>query len=230
MKKLLEYQKLHTFLKNGAVFIADSHYRHSNETLYTLLTELNKTPPSQLFLVGDIFQLLLDFPYLIEYNKKVIEIINSLAKKTEVYYFEGNHDFCLENVFSKDVILFKELKKDGICINHGDIYLDDKFYKFYVKIIRKKWFMKFINIVSFNFINNWMFKKILSKNIRCDKMDSFEKLAKMKINLYKNCQLIIEGHYHQNKRYKNYLNLPALYCQKSYLKYENGQFIKIKVK
>ncbi len=220
---------MHTFLKNGAVFIADSHYKHSDETLYNLLVELEKTPPSQLFLVGDIFQLLLDFPYLIEYNKKVIEIINLLAKKTEVYYFEGNHDFCLQRVFSKDVVLLKELKKDGICINHGDIYLDDRFYKFYVKIIRKKWFMKFINIISFNFVNKWIFKKILSKNIRCDEMDSFEKLAKMKIKFYKNCRLIIEGHYHQNKRYKNYLNLPSLYCQKSYLMYENKQFREIKV-
>jgi UDP-2,3-diacylglucosamine hydrolase len=221
---------LHTFLKNGAVFIADSHYYHSNETLYTLLVEFEKTPPSQLFLVGDIFQLLLDFPYLIEYNKKVIDLINSIAKKCEVYYFEGNHDFCLDGIFSKDVVLLKELKKNGICINHGDIYLNDKLYKFYTKIIRKKWFIKFINIASFNFINNWLFKKIITKNIRCDRMDSFEKLAKIKIKLYKNCKFIIEGHYHQNMIYNNYINLPSLYCQNSYLRYENKEFIEIKVK
>jgi UDP-2,3-diacylglucosamine hydrolase len=190
---------LHTFLKNGAVFIADSHYSHSNETLYKILIEFEKTPPPQLFLVGDIFQLLLNFPFLINYNKKVIELINSISKKCEVYYFEGNHDFCLEGVFDKEVILLKELKKNGICINHGDIYLNDNFYKFYVKIIRNKRFMKFINLISLNFLNNWLFKKVLSKKIRCDKMNSFEKLAKMKIKLYKNCRLIIEGHYHQNK-------------------------------
>jgi UDP-2,3-diacylglucosamine hydrolase len=229
MMKPQEYQILHTFLKNGAVFIADAHYSHTNEILCDVLNQLNKTPPSQLFLVGDIFQLLLDFPYLIEYNKKVINLINSLAKKTEVYYFEGNHDFCLEGIFDKKVILLKELKKNGICINHGDIYLEDKFYKFYVKIIRKKWIMKFINIVSFNFMNNWLFKKILSKNISCDKID-FKKLAKMKIKLYKNCKFIIEGHYHQNKRYKNYLNLPSLYCQNSYFKYKDGYFNLIRVK
>jgi len=221
---------LHTFLKNGAVFIADAHYRHSDETLYDVLVQLNKTPPSQLFLVGDIFQLLLDFPYLIEYNKKIINLINSISEKSEVYYFEGNHDFCLEDVFDKNVILLKEIKKDKICINHGDIYVKDKLYKLYVKIIRQKWFMKFINIISFNFINNWMFKKILSKNIKCNKINSFEELAKMKIMLYDDCKLIIEGHYHQNKRYKDYLNLPSLYCQKSYLKYENKRFMEVKVK
>jgi UDP-2,3-diacylglucosamine hydrolase len=78
---------LHTFLKNGAVFIADAHYSHSNETLYNVLINLNKTPPSQLFLVGDIFQLLLNFPYLIEYNKKVITLINSISKKNRSLLF-----------------------------------------------------------------------------------------------------------------------------------------------
>jgi UDP-2,3-diacylglucosamine hydrolase len=221
---------LHTFLKNGAVFIADSHYSHKNETLYSLLLKFDRNPPSQLFLVGDIFQLLLNFPYLIEYNKKVITLINSISKKTEVYYFEGNHDFCLDDIFEKSVILLKKLKKDKVCINHGDIYTEDKFYIFYSKIIRQMWFMKFINIVSFNFINNWLFKKFLSKKVRCDEMDNFEELAKMKIGLYKECELIIEGHYHQNSIYKNYINLPSLYCQKSYLRYENKQFIEIKVK
>ena len=220
---------MHTFLKDGAVFIADAHYKKENEILYYLLLDLNDSPPPQLFLVGDIFHLLLDFPYLIEYNKKVIKLINEISKKTEVYYFEGNHDFCLDGIFYDSVILIKEIKKDGICINHGDLYLDDKFYIFYSKIIRKKKFMKFINIVTFNFINNWLFKLILSKKVRCDKMKEFDKLAKMKIDLYKDCRLIIEGHYHQNERYENYLNLPSLYCQKAYLMYKKKQFIEIKL-
>jgi len=220
---------LHTFLKDGAIFIADAHYKKEDKRLYYLLLELNSSPPPQLFLVGDIFHLLLDFPYLIEYNKKVINLINELSKKTEVYYFEGNHDFCLDGIFEKSVILLKDLKKDGICINHGDIYLDDKFYLFYSKIIRKKKFMKFINIITFNFINNWLFKLILSKKVKCEKMNNFEELAKMKVNLYKSCKLIVEGHYHQNKKYKNYINLPSLYCQNSYLIFQNGVFKEIKI-
>jgi len=90
--------------------------------------------------------------------------------------------------------------------------------------------MNFVNIISFNFINNWLFKLILSKKIRCDKMKEFIELAKMKINLYKDCRLIIEGHYHQNERYKHYINLPSLFCQNSYLKYQNGNFVEISIK
>jgi len=134
---------LHTFLKNGAVFIADAHYKKDDERLYYLLLELNSSPPPQFFLVGDIFHLLLDFPYLIEYNKKVIELINKISQKTEVYYFEGNHDFCLDGVFDKNVILLKELKKDRICINHGDLYLDDKYkFHFFLNLLTKLHFLQ----------------------------------------------------------------------------------------
>ncbi len=222
-----EYLKSPTFLKNGAVFIADSHYSKKNEDLYYLLLKLKNQNIPQIFLVGDIFHLLLDFKYLREYNKKVIKLIDEIALNKEVYYFEGNHDFCLDSIFT-NVKVLKELNKDGICINHGDIYVNDKFYKFYTKFIRNKVTMNILNIISLNFINNWMFKKILNKKIKCENFD-FISLVKQKLTFYKNCKLIIEGHYHQNKIYKNYINLPSLYCQKSYIQFVNNQFIEIKI-
>ena len=222
-----EYLKSPTFLKNGAVFIADSHYSKKNEDLYYLLLKLKNKNIPQIFLVGDIFHLLLDFKYLREYNKKVIKLIDEIALNKEVYYFEGNHDFCLDSIFT-NVKVLKELNKDGICINHGDIYVNDKFYKFYTKFIRNKVTMNIVNIISLNFINNWMFKKILNKKIKCENFD-FISLAKQKLTFYKNCKLIIEGHYHQNKIYKNYINLPSLYCQKSYIQFTNNQFIERKI-
>jgi len=225
MRKIVESLKLHTFLKDGAVFVADSHYSKQNRDLYKLLLKFQKNPPPQLFLVGDIFQLLLNFPYLKTYNNEIIELINQLSESTEIFYFEGNHDFCLKGVFNSKIKILMELKKDGICINHGDIYIEDKIYKFYSKIVRKKIMLSVFNIISFNFINNWVFKKILNKKIRCHKIGEFKKLAKYKIKQYKNCNLIIEGHYHQNKKYKNYLNLPSLYCQKSYLEFQKSEFI-----
>ena len=63
MMKIQVSLKSPTFLKDGAIFIADSHYSKKNEDLYYLLLKLNSSPPSQLFLVGDIFHLLLDFEY-----------------------------------------------------------------------------------------------------------------------------------------------------------------------
>jgi len=223
---LQQYLKSPTFLKEGAVFIADSHYSKQNQDLKKLLLKIKneEIKTTQIFLVGDIFHLLLPFRFLIEYNKEIIDLINDLAKTKEIYYFEGNHDFCLDSVFDKNVNVLKELKKDGICINHGDIYIKDKFYKFYTKIIRNKIVMDFFNIVSLNFINSWVFKKILNKKVKCDFMKDFEKLAREKISLYPKCILIIEGHYHQNKTYKNYINLPSLYCKKSFFQLKNREF------
>ena len=228
MMNLQQYLKSPTFLKDGAVFIADSHYSKQNQDLKKLLLKIksNEIKTSQIFLVGDIFHLLLDFEYLKKYNQDVINIINELSLNKEIYYFEGNHDFCLEGIFDKNVKVLKELKKDGVCINHGDIYIKDKFYRFYTNFIRNKFIMNIVNIITFNFVNNWMFKKILSKKIRCDKMKVFKQMAEYKISQY-NCNLIIEGHYHQNRMYKNYINLPSLYCQKSFLQLKNKEFIEI---
>jgi UDP-2,3-diacylglucosamine hydrolase len=226
--KIQQYLKSPTFLKEGAVFIADSHYSKQNQDLKKLLLKIknNKIKTEQIFLVGDIFHLLLPFKFLVEYNQEVINLINELSKTKEVYYFEGNHDFCLDGIFVKEVKILKELKKDGVCINHGDIYIKDKFYKFYTSFIRNKFTMKIVNIVTLNFVNNWMFRKLLNKYIRCDEMNNFTKLAEYKISQY-NCDFIIEGHYHQNKIYKNYLNLPSLYCQNSFLQLKNNKFIEI---
>jgi len=229
MMNLQQYLKSPIFLKEGAVFIADSHYSKENINLKTVLFKIknNEIKTNQIFLVGDIFHLLLPFKFLIEYNKEIIDLINELSQTKEVYYFEGNHDFCLDKVFDKKVKILKELKKDGICINHGDIYINDKFYRFYTDFIRNKFIMKIVNILSFNFINNWMFKKLLNKKVKCDEMKKFEYLAGYKIRQYIDCKLIIEGHYHQNKKYKNYINLPSLYCQNSILQLKNKEFREI---
>ena len=229
MMNLQAFLKSPTFLKEGAVFIADSHYSKQNQALKFLLLKIknNEIKTSQIFLVGDIFHLLLPFKFLIEYNQEIIKLINELAKTKEVYYFEGNHDFCLEGIFDKNVKILKQLKKDGICINHGDIYIKDKFYKIYTKIIRNKIIMNVMNLITLNFINNWIFKKILNKNIKCEKIDNFISLAEYKLLQYQDCNLIIEGHYHQNQLYKNYINLPSLYCQNSFFQLKNKKFIQI---
>ena len=226
MMKIQAYLKSPTFLKDGAVFIADAHYSKQNQLLKQLLLKIknDEIKTNQIFLVGDIFHLLLPFRYLIEYNKEIIDLINELSKTKEIYYFEGNHDFCLDGIFD-NVNILKELKKDGVCINHGDIYIKDKFYRFYTNFIRNKFSMYIVNIISLNFINNWMFKKLLVKPIKCEEMRSFQKLANYKISRYIDCNLIIEGHYHQNKIYKNYINLPSLYCQNSFIQLKNNEFI-----
>ncbi|NPA55099.1 MAG: UDP-2,3-diacylglucosamine diphosphatase [Epsilonproteobacteria bacterium] len=224
--KLQQYLLSHTFLRDGAIFIADSHYSHYNEDLYYLLLDIKneKIITNQLFLVGDIFHLLLDFEYLISYNRKVIVLINEIAQKMDVYYFEGNHDFLLQKIFPQAIVV-RELNKKGVCINHGDIYVDDWLYTLYTRIIRHKSIMKLAHILSGNIINNWLFKALLKKPVKCEKMKHLNEFVKKKLSFYDKCDIIIEAHYHQNIILDNYVNLPSLYCQKSFLQLENGKFV-----
>ena len=135
-------------IQNGAVLIADVHYKKDDKKFLGLLKYLNTNPPPQVFLLGDIFHLLLPFDYLIDYNKEAISLINSLAKKSEVYYAIGNHDFWLDGIF-EDVVIGEVFidKKKSIFLTHGDLTERDFFYKIYLKIIRNKFLVKMLNIV-----------------------------------------------------------------------------------
>jgi len=212
-------------LKNGAILVADVHYKKGDKKFLEFLESLNQNPPSQLFLLGDIFHLLLPFEFLVEYNKEAIELINSIAKKTEVFYTYGNHDFWLDEIFENVVISEAFLDKEkSIFLTHGDLSEKDFSYQIYLKIIRNKSFVRMLNILSFNFINNWLFKKILKKSVKCNKIENFKttifkKIADISYNM------IIEGHYHQNVFYKfgnkKYYGLCAYFCKKCYYTYKD---------
>jgi UDP-2,3-diacylglucosamine hydrolase len=219
-------------LKNEAAVIADVHYKKGDTEFLEVLKGWIEHPPPQVFLLGDIFHLLLPFSYLIEYNKEAIDIINSLSVKTDVFYTPGNHDFNIERIFPNVVFADGFLdRKRGVLLTHGDLTDKDFLYRLYVKIIRNKTVEKTLNIISLNFINNWVFKKILSKKTSCKKLENFEKKIKEKLKLY-DYGIIIEGHYHQNEilHFHNteYINLPAFVCTKSYIliQLDNNPIIK----
>jgi len=84
-------------IKEHALFIADAHYPHHGDAFLTLLNDLEskelKTP--QLFLMGDIFDLLFGHNHYIQtFSTEAIERLQRLSKTMEIHYLEGNHDFC----------------------------------------------------------------------------------------------------------------------------------------
>jgi UDP-2,3-diacylglucosamine hydrolase len=213
-------------IKEKAVFIADVHYKKGDKRFLNLLKEWIKNPPSQVFFLGDIFHLLLPFKYLISYNKEAIELINDLSKKTEVFYTPGNHDFNISSLFPG--VVFADAfvdKKKGIFLTHGDLTDKDRFYKLYVKLIRNYLGNKLLNILTFNFLNNWLFRKILQKKIKCLQIPNFRQKVFLKTADI-NYKIIVEGHYHQNKKFvfenKTYINLGAFVCNQSYFVFENN--------
>ena len=218
-------------VKDGAIIIADVHYNKNRKELENIIDDFIKNPPSQLFLAGDIFDLLIGaFPYLKKVNQPLIDKINKLGEKTVVYYFEGNHDFLLQDVFDKRITIFPiekqpvlfQANNQKLLISHGD-FNENLLHKTYTSLIRSKIILFFTNIFLLNFINNWFLKYILkrlqNKKI-CNDFLGFKQVIKRKIKFLE-FDFLIEGHYHQNKEFvfdkKKYLNLPAFACNKSYI-------------
>ncbi len=219
-------------LNDGAIFIADSHFNDERTILFDMLSKIDnqEIQASQLFLMGDLFDFLdSEILYFKNKNKIVIELINTISQTIEVVYFEGNHDFNLQELFPKLNVIKRENQpiyisnnNQKIALSHGDIYTPTS-YNIYTKIIRSKFVLKLLNLID---INNWLSKKteqlLKQKNI-CKKQKDFEQFIENRIKLY-NIDLIIEGHFHQGYLSKNYINLPSLCCTKEYMIYQNNQF------
>ena len=219
-------------INENAIFISDSHFNKQRDILHALLLKIQSkeliTP--QIYLMGDIFDFLAkEITYFINQNKKVINLINKLSNKIEIIYFEGNHDYNLDDIFPNITIIPREkqplnirLINKNISLSHGDIFTP-KGYDIYCKIIRNHALLTFLNFID---INNWLTKKIEAnlavKNI-CHKQKNFNKFIEKRVDLY-NTDLIIEGHFHQGYIDEKYINLPSLYCTNQYMIYQNNQF------
>jgi UDP-2,3-diacylglucosamine hydrolase len=214
-------------INENAIFIADSHYNSNRPILKETLEEIlsKKIITDQLFLMGDVFDFLSDdISYFQNKNKDVIDLINQISHHIEVIYLEGNHDFNLSNTFHNSLVISREYQplictynNKKIALSHGDIFMP-KAYNIYTSFIRSKATGKLANILDINNIifknlNNWLLNKDICGNIK-----EFENFAQKRINNYSNYDIdyIIEGHFHQDKQYKNYINLPSLICNGRY--------------
>jgi len=214
-------------IKDNALFISDAHYNISNRVeLYSIL---KTTQAQQIILFGDIFDLLFGYiSYSIKINQKLIELINSLSSIKDIIYLEGNHDYNLKNIFPKIRVytihqqpLLVKYKNKKTLLAHGDIFGDKK-YKSFTIFFRNRGINILLNIIDNIFLNNLIMKKLIlkmnSKKI-CTTINNFESIAKHRVELYKqkfDFEVIIEGHFHQDKKYTfdkiEYINLPAFAC------------------
>ncbi len=208
-------------IKENALFIADAHYPHHGDTFLKILKDLEngkiKTP--QLFLMGDIFDLLFGHnEYIQTFSKEAITLLRKLSKTLEIHYIEGNHDFCLKelfphiSVYSRDEqpIKFK-LNNQDVYLAHGDKYVRGFIYNLYSKVLRQKRLLILLRPLEKPIINHRM-EKLKVKNI-CGYFTNYQKRFDAIIKHYPKDALIIEGHFHQGVQYKNYVSLPSLVCQ-----------------
>ena len=223
-------------IKQGAIFVADSHYNQKNKELLIFLekVESKEIVTSQLFLMGDIFDFISgESRYFVQQNSVVINLLNKLSQKLEIIYLEGNHDYNLKTLFPNINVIKREnqpllakFEQKTVSISHGDNFINWK-YDLYCKFIRNNIFLKFMNFIDINFfISKKIENALLNKNI-CHKINNFEHIVEKRLHNY-STNIVIEGHYHQGNRYffdnKEYINIPSLCCQKKYTRIKELEF------
>jgi len=227
-------------LKAGAIIIADAHYSAWRRKLLKLLKSIHskQIEATQLILMGDIFDILFG-PIALTYqrNKEAVKIINEIAENIEVLYLEGNHDFVIKKYFPNiEVIplnkqpLHVRYKNQDILLAHGDFGSEIK-YRIYTSIIRSRAVLGILGVIdslSSHSIINWL-DRYLAKKDDCRQIEDFESIIKKKIekNNFIGYDILIEGHYHQNRiyEYKNfkYINLAAFACNERYFVVKSEQ-------
>ena len=210
-----------TSIQEQALFIADSHYPHHGGAFLDLLKklEIGEIQTPQLFLMGDNFDLLFGYnDYIQTFSKEAITLLQRLSKKLEIHYFEGNHDFCLEELFPDMQVYSREeqpvmfqLRDKRVGISHGDKYATGMVYDLYCRILRNKKTLTFLKPFEKAIIDHRM-KKLSQKHI-CFNFVGFEKRVDEILAHYSEADLVIEGHFHQCKTLGKYISLPSLACQ-----------------
>lgn len=217
-------------IKENAIFIADAHENSNKTAFLSLLKSLNSGKielAPQIFLLGDIFDFLTDTTYVKSFYSEYIVLLNELSEKTEIFYFEGNHDFNLQKIFPK-IRVFSinsqpvKFSANGeiIAIAHGDIFLN-LIDTLFLRFLRNKIFLFVANLLDIAL--NFAISKAILKSQEHKKLDyiipNFAQKIQSRISFYK-VQKIIEGHYHQGVNLqindKFYINLSCFACKRSY--------------
>ena len=229
----------HNEIKEGTIFVADVHLNRKRDKFYSFLVDIKnkKIKTSQLFLMGDIFDLLVGgVSYTIKENKKYIELINEISKEVELFYFEGNHDFNLEAIFPNvKVYSFYEqprlffYKNKSILLLHGDKATPIN-YRLYTSFIRFKPTIFILNILD-RITGGMISKSIMNSQVKkdlCKKIKNFKNIIQKRVKiLTKQKHMIIEGHFHQGVNFqidgKKYINLDSFACNKSFFIVQSHQ-------
>ncbi|MEA2110485.1 MAG: metallophosphoesterase [Campylobacterota bacterium] len=231
--QLLRMSHNNYVLKEGAFLISDAHYSSKRPELLQLLKSIEaeelKTP--QIVFMGDVFDLLFGhIPITKERNRDAVNTINALAKKIELIYLEGNHDFVLHKIFPDIHVISIEHQPlkcmygdKKLSLAHGD-YRGDWKYRLYLHVIRSPLILKFLNVIdtlTSHGIIRWL-DAYLDKKNDCAVIEAFKKRMMRHRTLFESydCDYVIEGHFHQNCTIDfeefEYINLGAFACNQRY--------------
>lgn len=212
-------------IHKDAIFIADSHFMPlhlqplpeqgeiASKALLDYFKTLLENPaqmPSQIFLMGDIAHLLLGWvKSSVDTHKELLDSICTLSQVSQVWWFEGNHDFGLNALQkraefskiyfiprSKQPLAFSYINESAshlestkesqnVLLAHGDLFLNKK-YELYIRCMQTKimrWLLALLDSVTFGNLYASIAKKVNHNTIRQGKTD-IESFAKKRICAY----------------------------------------------
>lgn len=225
-------------IQEGALFIADAHESSERAFFLDFLYHIKQNPPPQLFLMGDMFDLLVGgIHYGVNKYQRYIDLINALSRECEIFYFEGNHDFNLSQLFlhvkvfpiQKQPILAKLPSGKTCLLSHGDKY-GGSLHALYTQAIRNQHVLNVLGGLDILFqsaISKQIEKNQKAKNL-CKKIDHFDAIIKAKLEAYplEGVDVVIEGHYHQDQSFTCkdvvYINFPSFACNQSYFSVQSS--------
>ena len=218
-------------LLEGAIIVSDAHFSKDRPELLPFFQAIasKQIVTPQLVLMGDIFDALFGgVSATYKENEEVIVLLQKIASEIEVIYLEGNHDFNLQAVFdnltlvpiqSQPFTCYFEEKK--VLLAHGDFDAPWD-YKLYTACIRNRFVLRvlsFLDTVFAHFILRFVHKH-LQKKEDCKELAWFESFLHRRFAKKTECDIFIEGHFHQNKQYQlgktTYINLAAFACNQRY--------------
>lgn len=175
----------------------------SSMDLLEVLDSFISLPPSdlppQVFLMGDIADLFIGhIPSSLRANRHLIDKINALSQKCEVFYFEGNHDFGIDSSILPNVKIYPRFLQPALfdfdgqiyALAHGDIFIGNG-YEIYIKVMNSALTLsalKLLDICSFGKIYDFANTKVNAKKIHHLEFakDSFCSFAKRRVECYVN--------------------------------------------
>jgi len=227
-------------LQEGAILIADAHYSQAYPQFYSFLQAVDsgKIETKQLILMGDMFELLFGvIKQTHKDNAEEIALLNKLSKCIEIIYFEGNHDFGLQNIFP-DIRVFSlneqpqvaEFKGQRIQLSHGDTNTPFG-YQVYTKLIRNPVMLYAIGLldkVCAHCIISWLKTRGEQKD-PCYKITGFKEIIHKRLKSLESetVDVVIEGHFHQDLSFTlygfDYINLASFACNQKYFTVQSNQ-------
>ncbi len=213
------------FLKKGAIFVADVHYHLGLREEF--LPFLERLDAPQLFLMGDIFDLLVGgVKATFVQNASLIRALNEWCTDKECFYLEGNHDFLLASLFPNIKVIDRfaqplvvQAGSKRVALAHGDIYIEG-FYPLYIETLQNPKLISFLNLLDRYLPISRKIQRYNASKDLCRVIPGFKTVAQKRVEHY-DVDLVIEGHYHQRCRcsfgQKEYINLPAFACTKEVL-------------